>query len=88
MTVYASTKHAIAAFSWCLRLEMQPYGVGVGDRENVESVDLVGVGDQVADGSVRPVPEGGGIEPSSRHAHLQPALAAPAYSSMSPWASA
>jgi len=29
MTVYASTKHAIAAFSWCLRLEMQPYGVGV-----------------------------------------------------------
>jgi short-subunit dehydrogenase len=29
MTVYASTKHAIAAFSWCLRLEMEPHGVGV-----------------------------------------------------------
>ena len=30
-------------------------GVGIGDREHVEAVDLVGVGDQVTDGGVRPV---------------------------------
>ena len=30
-------------------------GVGIGDREHVEPVDLVDVGDQVADSGVRPV---------------------------------
>ena len=44
-------------------------GVGVGDREHVEPVDLVGVGDQVADGGVCPVPQGGGVEPPSRPSH-------------------
>jgi short-subunit dehydrogenase len=29
MTVYSSTKHAIAAFSWGLRLELAPHGIGV-----------------------------------------------------------
>ena len=52
-------------------------GVGVGDREHVEAVDLVGVGDEVADGGVGPVPQGGGVEPPSRHAHLQPACGTP-----------
>ena len=29
MTVYSSTKYAIAAFSWGLRLELAPHGIGV-----------------------------------------------------------
>ena len=41
-------------------------GVGVGDRENVEPVDLVDVGDQVADGGVRPVPQGRGVQQTTR----------------------
>ncbi len=50
-------------------------GVGVSDREHVESVDLVGVRNQVADRGMGPVPQGGGIQPSS-HPHLQPSRAA------------
>ncbi|HVF53414.1 MAG TPA: SDR family oxidoreductase [Actinomycetota bacterium] len=29
MTVYSSTKHALVGFSWSLRAEMKPYGIGV-----------------------------------------------------------
>ena len=42
-------------------------GVGICHREYVEPIDLVGVGNEVADGGVCPVPQGGGIEPPSRH---------------------
>jgi short-subunit dehydrogenase len=29
MTVYSSTKHALVGFSWSLRAELHPYGIGV-----------------------------------------------------------
>ena len=37
-------------------------GIGVSDREHIEAVDLVDVGDQVADGGVRPIPQGRGVQ--------------------------
>ena len=63
-------------------------GVSVRDREHIEAVDLVGVGDEVADGGVRPVPQSGGVEPPIRHAHLQPDVAAPRWLEVSTWAQA
>ena len=45
-------------------------GVGVGDREDIETVDLVGVGDEVPDGGMGPTSHRGCVEPCSRHLHL------------------
>ena len=47
-------------------------GVGVGDGEDVQPVDLVGVGDQVIDRGVGPIPQGWGIQPPTRLGHLSP----------------
>ena len=47
-------------------------GVGVGDREDVQPVDLVGVGDQVTHRGVSPVQQGCRIQPPTRLRHLSP----------------
>ena len=45
-------------------------GIGVGHREDIEAVDLVGMGDQVRDGGVGPTPQRRCVDPRSRHLHL------------------
>ena len=66
-------------------------GVGVGDGEHVEPIDLVGVRDQFVDRGVCPVAQGGRIEPTRRHLDLHPTssrLFARALSAIRQWAQA